>query len=165
MLAVASARVPIINSLYAAATRNVVFARRQFQIAVVWQRQVRQLHQSLAVSARTHYHRTVQVLQAAARYLACACRVPVHQYHHRHNRIERLHRSLIVIVCPFQLAPRTYDGDVFRHKHIHDVHRLVYHTATVVAQVEHQFRHSLALHVEECPSHLLSRTVARERTE
>lgn len=127
----------VVYGLYAPAGRNVIFACRELHRAVVWQVHG-YLYESLAVCARAEHHGTVQVLKAAACYLAGTCRVVIYKYDDRHDGVYRLNGSLVSAVVAAQLATSGDKRDTFRHKHVYNAYSLVEQSAAVVAQVNDQ---------------------------
>ena len=104
---VAAAGVAVVDGLYAAAAGYVVFAGGQLQLAVV--REVHgQLHEALAVGARADDYGAVQVLQAAAGYLARARAFAVHDDDYGHHRVDWLHAGHVVVVGALELAARLH---------------------------------------------------------
>ena len=154
MLRVAAVVVLVVDGLYAASAGYVVLVGGQFQAAVVGHGHGH-LHQSLAIGARSHDDRTVQILQAAARDLARTGRFAVHQHHDGHDGVYRFHRRPVVVVHAFQASAVRNDQLSLGHEHVHKAHSLLFYAAAVAPQVEHELLHALSFQVEERPPHLL----------
>ena len=144
----------VAQSLYAASRGYVVFGCGELQLAVVWQRYVWYLHQTLAVGACAHDYGAVVVLQRSARYLAGAGCSLVDEHHDRHHGVERLYRSVVIAVGVLHLALHREQVAALRYEHVEYLQGFLYRTSAVVAQVEHQTLHALLLQVDKGTAHI-----------
>ena len=154
MLGVTSVRVFVVYCLDAAPAGDEVLAGGEFEICVI--RQVeRCLHKSLAVSACSDNHSTVEVLQRTSSNLTCRCCVAVYEHYNRHVGIYRFLRCLILTVGSVQFPLRCHQRKVVGHEHVHYLHSLVERAAAVATKVENKTFHALFLQVDESTAHLL----------
>ena len=144
----------VAQSLYASSRGYVVFGCGEFQLAVVWQRHVWYLHQTLAVGACAHDYGAVVVLQRSARYLAGAGCSLVDEHHDRHHGVERLYGGVVAAVGVLHLALHREQVAALGYEHIEYLKGFLHRTSAVVAQVEHQSLHALLLQVDECSAHV-----------
>ena len=157
MLFITTTSMFVINGLYTATTGNVVFGGRQFQITIIRNLDVGNLHQSFTIRACTYYYSSIQILYRAADYLTCRSRLVIDKNHNRHHCINRLQTGLIFRVGTTDFSFRLHQGHPLRYPHIGDIHTLCQGTSSIATQVQNQFRGTLLLQVQKSTTHRFCR--------